>query len=198
MESEVKFQPPPAPHPQFHDRVRFLDRPFSADAVDWAARFREMAASDDRVWGMDLWPTTRPARGLVLHGAFRMPLLAQPKLVLLALIACADQSGVAMFHTRRLATFCGVKVTDLIVALNTLASKEVGIAFLWTSPDFDQEGVVLVRRPECWNATKPFRLPPFKGTPYHAVAGNPPRTDEAKRAAIDAMVAAVANEKRAV
>jgi hypothetical protein len=178
MPTSLHFRaPPPAPHPQFHDRVRFVDQPFSADAQKWAQDFRQRDAACNRAWCMDLWPAARPARALFGQGAFRTPLRANAKLVLLALIASADQSGVSMFHVRRMAHFVGMKTVELRDALNNLGDPEHGMVMSWTSDidDWAQEGVTLVMRPENWRTSQPFPFPPFQGQPLHVVSGHPPR-----------------------
>lgn len=199
MATDLDFRPPP-PHPQFHDRTCFADRPFSAEAAAWADRFRDMARNEDRIWCADLWPATRPARALIAQAAFRTPLRSPHKMVLLALVACVDSSGVAAFHVRRMAHFCGVKTAELLEALDLLASKEAGAAVTWWSEpgDWAQEAVVLLRRPESWHWTKSFPLPPYEGFPLHAVQGNPPRPGEPMREAINTMIAAAAESKRAI
>lgn len=160
------FPPRPVPHPQFHDRTRFVDEPFSAEALEWVERFRQHSANTDRAWGMDQWPPARPARALVGQAAFRSPLKAAEKMVLLALCACADAQGVAMYHMPRFALFCGLPVADVQAAFDRLTDTDMRMLMHWTGEgEWSRECVTLVVRPELWAWAKPGGGPPDAPAP---------------------------------
>jgi hypothetical protein len=156
---EMPPEPPrPAPHPLFTDRSRHWGpaATFSAATAQKAHEFRKISEGADRSIANGLWPAARPAREMMQQAAWRTFFRAPTKLVLLGLIACGDENGVALVHRSRFALLCTVTPDELIAALEQLERAALIMMFSTAfgptiAPrELADELCVLVRRPEYW------------------------------------------------